>query len=244
MVKTQRQKQRPINMQRPINKQSRIKKQSLLLCALCLLGCWVVSVHAVDITVNGFFKGGAILVIDGNYRLLRVGESSPEGVELIAADDKSATFKFGNEEKTLGINRSISTQFTTPEKSEVRIASSYGGHYVTPGRINGLAVEFLVDTGATTVAMNLPTAKALGLNYRAGAPVNITTANGEATAYQLMLDSVRVGDVEVRHVAAMVSMGDFPAEILLGNSFLSRVNLRRENGVLVLESRFAGSDSR
>jgi len=96
----------------------------------------------------------------------------------------------------------------------------------------------MVDTGATTVAMNLPTAKALGLNYRAGEAINVNTANGVATAYIVMLDSVRVGDVEVRNVMASVSMGDFPAEILLGNSFLSRVDMRRENGLLVLEAQF------
>ena len=208
----------------------------IVLCATCA--------QAVDITVNGLFKGGAILVIDGKHRLMRIGEKSPEGVELIAADASTATFKYGEDQQTLGINRSISTQFTTPEKVEARIASGYGGHYITPGRINGLAVEFMVDTGATAVAMNLPTAKALGLNYRAGRQVNVNTANGVTTAYIVMLNSVRVGDVEVRNVEATVTMGDFPVEILLGNSFLSRVDMRRENGVLVLESRFASGDSR
>lgn len=196
------------------------------------------SILAIEITVNGLFDGGAILVIDGKHRLMRVGDRSPEGVRLVAANAATATFKYGSEEQTLGLNRTISTQFAEPEKAQTRIPSGHGGHYFTPGRINGLAVEFLVDTGATSVAMSLPTAKALGLNYRIGEKIELSTANGYTAAYMIMLDSVRVGEVEVRNVAAAVSMSDFPAEILLGNSFLSRVDMRRENGVLVLESKF------
>lgn len=203
-----------------------------------LLASFMFAAQAVEITVNGLFDGGAILVIDGKHRLMRIGDRSPEGVELVAADDKGATFKYGEDEKTLGLKRTVSTQHKAPEKVQTRIATGRGGHYFTPGRINGLAVDFLVDTGATTVAMNLPTAQALGLNYRAGEKININTASGVAIAYMIMLDSVRVGDVEVRNVAAAVSMGDFPSEILLGNSFLSRVDMRRENGVLVLEAQF------
>ena len=196
------------------------------------------SALAINITVNGLFDGGAILVIDGKHRLMRVGDRSPEGVRLIAVNAGSATFKYGSEEKTLGLNRTVSTQFAEPEKVQTRIPSGPGGHYFTPGRINGLPVEFMVDTGATSVAMSLPAAKALGLNYRTGEKIELGTANGITTAYVIMLDSVRVGDVEVRNVAAAISMNDFPAEILLGNSFLSRVEMRRENGVLVLEAKF------
>lgn len=198
--------------------------------------------QAIEITVNGLFKGGAVLAIDGQHRLLRVGDRSPEGVELIAVSSDSATFKYGEDEQTLGMNRSISTQFSAPDKAQTRIASSQGGHYVTPGRINGLPVMFMVDTGATAVAINLPNAKALGVNYRAGNQISVQTANGVTSAYTVTLDSVRVGDVEVLNVAAIVSMSDYPAEILLGNSFLSRVDMRRENGVLVLESRYGVSN--
>ena len=207
----------------------------LLIAALLAAGH---SVVALDITVNGLFNGGAVLVIDGKHRLMREGERSPEGVELIAVSKTEATFRYGDTEQSLGMNRSVSTQFKKAEKSQTRIASGQGGHFFTPGRINGLAVDFLVDTGATSVAMNLPTAKALGLNYRVGKKISISTANGIGTAYVVMLDSVRVGDVEVRNVEAAVNMGDFPTEILLGNSYLSRVDMRQENGVLVLESQF------
>jgi len=96
-----------------------MKKLNLLLIALSV--CCANAALAIEITVNGLFDGGAIFMIDGNHRLLRIGDRSPEGVELIAADGKTATFKYGTEEKTLGINRTVSTQFTAPEKSQTRI---------------------------------------------------------------------------------------------------------------------------
>lgn len=193
---------------------------------------------ALDVLVKGLFKDGAILQIDGKQRMLRAGETSPEGVFLVAADTRQATLEIDGKRQTLGISRRISTEFAVPEKSVVRIQSGPGGHYLTPGRINGQPVKFMVDTGATAVSMNLPTARRLGLDYRNGRRVTISTASGVETAYQVTLRSVRVGGIEINSVEGIVSMGDFPSEILLGNSYLSRVDLRRESGVLVLEARF------
>lgn len=215
-----------------------IKNTLFFLFVTAALLCGSGPVLSLEITVNGLFNGGAVFVIDGKHRLMREGDRSPEGVVLVSVTKAEATFRYGEQVQSLGMNRTISTQFKKAEKSQTRIATGAGGHFFTPGRINGLAVDFLVDTGATSVAINLPTAKALGLNYRAGEQINMNTANGVASAYIVMLNSVRVGDVEVRNVEAVVSMGDFPAEILLGNSFLGRVEMRRENGVLVLESQF------
>lgn len=170
--------------------------------------------------------------------MLRAGERTPEGVLLVTADTRSAVLEVDGERRTLGMSRRISTRFAKPEKAEVHIQSGRGGHYFTPGRINGYAVDFMVDTGATAISMNLPTAQRLNLNYRAGQQVSVTTANGVVNGYRLMLDTVRIGSIELNMVEAIVTMGDFPAEILLGNSYLSRVDMRRENGVLILEARF------
>ncbi len=196
------------------------------------------NVCAMEIVVQVLYKGGAVLMVDGKQRTVKVGKRSPEGVLLVSATSKSAVLDIDGDRQTVGVSKAISTNFSKATKNEVRLASRPGGHYFTPGRINGIAVDFLVDTGATSVAMNLPTAKRIGLNYRAGKPVVMSTANGNVTAYQVMLKSVRVGAVEVKNVAATISMGDFPEEILLGNAYLSRVEMRRDNGVLVLESRY------
>lgn len=193
---------------------------------------------ATDVQVKGLFKGSAVLQINGKQRLLKVGKTSPEGVRLLAADSKTAEVEVDGKRRVLRLSRQIGAAYKKPTRSEVRLQSGYGGHYVTPGRINGQAVKFMVDTGATSVAMNLPTAKRLGLNYRAGTEIQVNTANGIARAYKLMLRSVSVGNVRVDNVEATVTMGDFPTTILLGNSYLSRVELNRDNGVLVLTSKY------
>lgn len=205
----------------------------LILGLVVALPAWSMEVH-----VQGLFQGGAIISVDGKRHMLRAGERSPEGILLVSADTKTAVLEIDGEQQHLGMSRRISTQFVQPEKAAVHIQSGRGGHYFTPGRINGHAVDFLVDTGATAISMNLPTAQRLGLNYRAGQQIAMSTANGVVTGYRVLLDSVRVGVIELNMVEAVVTMGEFPAEILLGNSYLSRVDLRRENGVLILETRF------
>ncbi len=203
---------------------------------LLFLMCVMSSAQALDIQVKGLFKNAALVVVGDQQHLLKVGKRSPEGVKLISANSHQAVLDVNGETITLGLSQHISTSFTVATKHEIRLASSAGGHYVTPGRINSLPVNFMVDTGATYVAMNLPTAKRLGINYRAGQETYANTANGQATVYVVTLATVSVGDVEVKNVRATVHLGNSPSVILLGNSYLSRVEMTRENGVLILSS--------
>ena len=214
-----------------------MKKVSIFCVALSFF-CLVNNALALSVEVKGVFKGGAILTIDGKQRAIRAGKASPEGVKVVSSDAGGATLEIDGKQQYVAMSRTISTNYAEAEKAEVRIQTGPGGHFVTPGRINGIGVQFLVDTGATTIAMNLPTAQRLGINYRSGQQISLTTANGDASAYLVTLDRVSIGSVEVQKVEATVSMGDFPKEILLGNSYLSRVEMRRENGVLILQSRF------
>ncbi len=192
-----------------------------------------------QVQAKGLFPGrSAVLLINGEQRLLKVGKRSPEGVLLVSVDKAAAVIEIDGRRRSLTLSRIVSSGYSAPKTAVARIQSGNGGHYYTPGRINGIAVKFLVDTGATSVAMNLPEAKRLGLNYRAGREITVGTASGTTKAYLVQLDSVRVGEIEVRNVEAAVHLGNFPSVILLGNSYLSRVELNRENGVLVLESRY------
>ncbi len=213
-------------------------KKITLLAMIVFTSSFCSQIFAMEIVVQALYKGGAVLMIDGRQRTVKVGKRSPEGVLLVSSTSQSAVLDIDGDKQTVEVSKGISTSFSKAKKNEVRLASGQGGHFFTPGRINGIAVDFLVDTGATSVAMNLPTAKRIGLNYRAGKPIVMSTANGKVTAYQVMLQSVRVGSVEVKNVEATITMGDFPEEILLGNAYLNRVEMRRENGVLVLESRY------
>ncbi|MGH1370646.1 MAG: retropepsin-like aspartic protease family protein [Cellvibrionaceae bacterium] len=194
-------------------------------------------VAAKNVEVKGLFSGSALLLIDGKQKLLKQGKSFA-GVTLLSADSKKAVLEIDGKKHTLGMSRRISSSYQKAETAEVRLQPTYGGHYVTPARINNLPVSVMVDTGATTVAMSLPQAKALGIDYRNGRLTPISTAAGYSEGYLVYLRSVTVGTVTVQNVEALVSVGDFPETILLGNSYLSRVKMFRENGVLVLQSQY------
>jgi aspartyl protease family protein len=112
-----------------------------------------------------------------------------------------------------------------------------GGHFMPSGQINGKQVQFLVDTGATTIALSVADAERMGLNYKSGQAMQASTANGVSRAWAVKLRSVKVGDVEVFDVDAAVLPQPMP-HVLLGNSFLTRFSMRREADQMTLERRF------
>jgi aspartyl protease family protein len=100
-----------------------------------------------------------------------------------------------------------------------------------------VTVRFLVDTGASTVTFGAAEADRIGLDYRHGEHGYVSTANGIAPSYQVRLDSVRIGDVEVHGVIATVVQAALPV-VLLGNTFLSRFQMKQENALLILDKRY------
>ena len=192
---------------------------------------------ALEVEAKMLAQGSAILIIDGTQRMLREGNRSPEGVLLVSADGKQAVLEIEGKRKTISLSRAIGSQFKKASKTEVRIASSNGGHYYKQGLINGTPVNFMVDTGATYIAMSAHQADRLGIDYRAGTPIIMSTANGSAKAFQVTLSSVSVGNIVIRQVTAVVHPGDFGSETLLGNSYLSKVDLKIDQGVLVLSEK-------
>ena len=109
-----------------------------------------------------------------------------------------------------------------------------GGHFNAAGAINGKPVNFMVDTGATTIALSQAEANRIGLDWKRGRPGMSSTANGPVPVYAVNLTSVRVGTVEIANVAAVVLPSDMPL-VLLGNSFLNRFSMRRDSDVMRLE---------
>lgn len=191
----------------------------------------------LDIEAKMLAQGSAILVIDGQQRMLREGNKSPEGVLLVSADGKQAVLEIEGKRKTISLSRGIANQFKAADKTEIRIASGAGGHYQTKGLINGTPVNFLVDTGATAIAMNHFEAERLGIDYRAGSQIVMNTANGTVKAFQVVLSSVSVGNIVAHQITAVVSSTDSPSVVLLGNSYLSKVDLKIDQGVLVLKEK-------
>ncbi len=194
------------------------------------------TLSADSITVKGLFGGAALLIIDGQQVLLKKGKEK-FGVKLISATSKDAVLEINGQRQTVGLSKQVGAQYKPPSKSIVRLNSKLGGHYWTQGRVNGRSVKFLVDTGASLIAMNLSTAKRLGIDYEKGERGAVSTANGVVETRVVNLKKVTIGGITQYNVSASVSLNDALAVTLLGNSFLSRVNLRTDNGVLVMEAK-------
>ena len=204
--------------------------------ALVLMCFSAISVGADSVTVKGLFAGAALLIIDGKQVLLKQGKEK-FGVKLINATSKDAVLEVNGKRQRVGLSKQIGGQYKAPEKNVVRLNSQRGGHYWTRGQINGRGVEFLVDTGASLISMNLSMAKRLGIDYEKGERGGVSTANGVVETRLVNLTKVTIGSITQYNVAASVSLNDALPVILLGNSFLSRVNLRTDNGVLVMEAK-------
>lgn len=207
----------------------------LLLVLLSLAGAQA----ATKVTVVGLFKNTAIVVIDGTRRLLRSGDTSPEGVKLISATSSEAVLEIDGEQKHYGLGGQIGGSYARPEQAKVRIWPTPDRMYVVLGSINGFPVKFIVDTGATLVSLSGREAKRLGIDYRVvGTPGQSSTASGVDKIYVVNLTKVKVGDIEIRNVRGAVHDGDFPPATLLGMSFLSRLTMRQDGLVLELEKKF------
>ena len=115
---------------------------------------------------------------------------------------------------------------------EVVLQRNRAGHYVTSGEINGQPVVFMLDTGATGVAIPSRVARRLGLPL--GQRFATQTANGIGTGYATRLDSVRVGDIELRDVSAGITPGLATEQILLGMSFLKHIEFSQRGDKLIL----------
>jgi len=209
-----------------------------LFCAGLLLAASSMLSAATQVQVVGLFPGAAVLVVDGQRKLVKVGQAGPGGVAVVSADKTGAVLRVDGVERSYPLSREYGTGYVAPGKTQMSIAKGVGGHFWVAGAIDGHPVQFLVDTGATSIAMNEGQAKRLGLDYRAkGSPMVVGTASGTAKAWRVHLNSVKIGALEVLGVEAAVVEGDSPTEALLGMSFLNRVRWREDQGVLVLESK-------
>jgi aspartyl protease family protein len=199
------------------------------------------SVSAQSVTLSGSLGADkALLVIDGHPQALAVG-SSARGVTLRRIDGGQAEIEIGGKLLQLRIGdgpaRLTGEAVGVTRGNEIVLPADSGGHFFATGAVNGRSARFVVDTGATLVAISEREADRLGLvEWRNGPRAMTATAGGGVVAHGLTLHSLRIGDVEVFDVAALVVPADMPV-ILLGNSFLTRFSMRRDNDTMRLERR-------
>ena len=189
-----------------------------------------------SIIVQGLFKDKAVMVINGQQRFIKAGETSPEGVTLVSSNAKQAVVEVDGEQHILTLSQRIGAAYTEPEKKTVRLSRQHHGHFYGSGRFNGRMAQFLVDTGASAIALSSRTAEQLGIKYKRGNLTRVSTAQGTTNGYQVTLRSVEIGSIEVKNVGAIVLEGEYPLEILLGNTFLSKIEMKVDSGVMVLEA--------
>jgi aspartyl protease family protein len=193
---------------------------------------------AADVSLIGTFGStAAILSIGGGApKTVKVGQSFG-GVTLIAVDNDRATIDMDGKRRILVRGQTYSSSGAGSGPQSVTLSAGAGGHFMADGQINGSAIRFLVDTGATAIAIPASDATRMRIDYRNGRRGTTQTAGGPTTMYIVRLDSVRVGSIELQNVEAIVIEQGLPIA-LLGNTFLNRTEMRREGQTMTLTRRF------
>lgn len=196
---------------------------------------------AQSVSLQGMLGNKALLIVDGSVpKTVGPGESW-KGVKVLSTQGDQATVEAGGQRFTLRVGEAPASVGGTggmaPGATRIVLTAESGGHFMANGAVNGRAAYFMVDTGASMVSMASRDAERFGIDYKGGQPVQMTTANGPALAWRVKLSTVRVGDVEVREVDAVVTQQAMPF-VLLGNSFLTRFQMRRDSDQMVLERRY------
>ena len=204
--------------------------------ALLALAC--AGAAAQSVTMSGSMGDKALLIIDGTPRTVAVGATS-QGVKVISVSANDAVVELAGKRVPLqlgGAPVNLGREASDGTGSQIVLTAGLGGHFTTLGSINGKAVQFVVDTGASMVTLSQADAERIGLNYRNGQRGMAQTANGVVPVVKTSLGVVRIGDVQVYNVEAMI----IPAQmntVLLGNSFLTRFQMKRENDRMTLDRR-------
>ncbi|MCW9046549.1 MAG: TIGR02281 family clan AA aspartic protease [Gammaproteobacteria bacterium] len=194
-------------------------------------------VKAVEkIEVQALMPGMVVLLIDGTRTTLKTGGHS-QGVKLISSTTQTAVLEVDGEKKNYQMGTTVSTSFRPREVITERVIIDNYGMFRSFGSINGHSVKFLVDTGASTVAMSAKDARSLGIQYQLeGTPTQASTASGLAKAWSVQLKTVRLGQLLERNVQGMVIDGDYPRHILLGMTFLNRMKVEKDGNTMSIIS--------
>jgi aspartyl protease family protein len=194
--------------------------------------------HATDVNVIGLFPGKVVVVINrGAPRTLAVGQTA-EGVRVVSVDSKGAVLEIDGKRQALEMGQHFESAELTGARSSVTLPADSRGQFIASGMVNGGHMRFMVDTGATLVAIPSGEARRLGIDYRKGQQGMSMTANGPVTVYRVTLDSVTLGDITMLNVDATVHEMPGMSMGLLGMSFLNRTEMRREGQSLTLTKRY------
>ena len=193
---------------------------------------------ALDVALIGVIsdKAAVLAVNGGDPKTVKVGQKW-NGISVLSIEKDRATVEIEGKKRVLVQGQHYRSTAAPSSRQQIVLAADASGHFMAEGTINGNPVRFMVDTGATTIALPASDATRMGIDYRKGARGSASTANGVVPLWQVRLDRVRLGDIELNGVeAAVIEKGLFMP--LLGMSFLNRVEMRREGQTMTLIRRF------
>lgn len=196
--------------------------------------------HAQTVALTGMLGGKALLIVDGSAPKTVAAGETYKGVKIISTQGEQAVMEIGSKRHTLRVGdapASVGGSANGGSGTKIVLTAGSGGHFFTQGQLNGKTVQLVVDTGASVVSLSVADADQIGLKYKTGQAVQMSTANGVVPGWRLKLASVRIGDVVVYDVDAIVSAGAMPY-VLLGNSFLSRFLMTSSSDQMTLQKRY------
>ena len=207
---------------------------------LSIAGLMAGPAQAQSVAMTGGMGSKALLVINGGAPKALAAGDTFAGVKVVSVTADQTIVEVAGKRQTVplgGAPVSIGGGLGGAQGTTIVLSAGPGGHFVTAGTINGKSAQFLVDTGATSVAMGADDARRLGIKFEDGQRFYGNTANGVVAAYRVTLNSLRIQDVEVFNVEASILPQGMP-QVLLGNSFLTRFQMKRDSDTLTLTRRF------
>lgn len=215
-------------------------KNTVLLIALSLA---MQSFAGTQVNVVGLFNNKALLMIDGGGPYsMRAGQTK-KGVKLLSANSHAATVIIEGEQQVLMMGQAASVGNRNATlggaiNSPVTLYADKRGHFHGDLTINGASLKYIVDTGASTVAMNSGDAEYAKIDYKKGQVVNMATANGVVSAYNVKLNTLKIGTIILHNVTATVIEGGSPPIVLLGMTAQNRLDVRRDGSIMTLTKKY------
>ena len=210
------------------------------LSTVLISGLAGLAIADTQVNVVGLFNGKALVTINGSTpQTLSVGQTK-NGVKLIAADSQQATLLIEGKTKVLGMGQGVSTGGSgdSTQSQPVNLYADSAGHFFGNATINGTSLRYVVDTGATTVALNSADAKRANIDYLRGEKALASTASGKVVAYRVSLNTLKIGSITLNNVDAAVIEGGFPEVVLLGMSALNRLEMKRDSTTMTLTKKY------
>lgn len=202
-----------------------------------LVGALHQPASAQEVGLAGVLGTKAMLLLNGGEpQAVRVGEMI-DGIKVIAVQSDAVTIEMGGKKRILRVGQYASGAVNPNGGGKVLLKADSQGHFLTLGTVNGKAVRFLVDTGASMISIGASDARRMGIDPSIGKLGVTDTANGESIVSLVKLDTVKVGDITLYGVEALIHPNEMPYA-LLGMSFLNRMDMQRDGNTMTLIKRF------